>query len=275
VISKDIKTFELLIKMGYKFELKTVQVSVIKGLVEALREIITETNIEISPKGIRISATDPSVTILVHLLLEADNFEYYNCDETIIIGVNIINLFKLTRTFVNSDSLTFYIDEEKTSKLGIRVENEELNKVTEYQLNLIDIDEDVIDAPDTNFVTMITMPSCEFQKVCRESHNIADVIEIKSMGEQLILSCQGDFASQETTYANTQSGVIFSHDESKDNEEIIQGYYLLRHLALFSKCSNMCTSIKMFLENEKPLIIQYSVGTLGNLLLVLAPQIED
>lgn len=110
--------------MGYKFELKTVQVGVVKGLVEALKEIITETNIELSPGGLRISATDPSVTILVHLFLEADNFEEYKCDETIVIGVNIINLFKLIRTIVNNDSLTLYIDEEKPSQLGIRIENE-------------------------------------------------------------------------------------------------------------------------------------------------------
>ena len=61
--------------MVYKFELKTVQVSVIKGLIEALKEIITETNIEISPNGLRVSATDPSVTILVHMFLQAENFE--------------------------------------------------------------------------------------------------------------------------------------------------------------------------------------------------------
>jgi proliferating cell nuclear antigen len=261
--------------MVYKFELKTVQVSVIKGLIEALKEIITETNIEISPSGVRISATDPSVTILVHLFLKSENFEFYKCDETIVIGINIINFFKLTRTIVNNDALTLYIDEEKPSQLGIRIENEEYNKVTDYKLNLIDIDEELISAPDTDFVTMITMPSSEFQKICREAFNIAEVIEIKSMGEQLILSCNGEFAQQETTYAHTDSGVSFSHDESKGDTTIIQGYYLLRHLSLFSKCAGLCQSIKLFLANENPLVIEYSVGSLGNLLLALAPQIED
>lgn len=261
--------------MGYKFELKTVQVGVVKGLVEALKEIITETNIELSPGGLRISATDPSVTILVHLFLEADNFEEYKCNETIVIGVNIINLFKLIRTIVNNDSLTLYIDEEKPSQLGIRIENEEYNKVTDYKLNLIDIDEEIISAPDTDFVTMITMPSNEFQKICREAFNIADVIEIKSMGKQLMLSCNGEFASQETVYAHTDSGVTFTQDDEGDEDTIIQGYYLLRHLALFSKCAGLCQSIKLFLGNENPLVIEYSVGSLGNLLLALAPQIED
>ena len=261
--------------MGYKFQLKTVQVGVIKGLVEALKEIITETNIEISPKGLRVSATDPSVTILVHMFLDGKNFEEYECKETIVIGINIINLFKLTRTIVNNDSLTLYIDEEKTSQLGVRIENEEYNKVTDYKLNLIDIDEDVISAPDTDFETMITMPSGEFQKICRESFNIADVIEIKSMDKQLIFSCNGEFASQETTYAHTESGVLFNRKEDVKSNTIIQGYYLLRHLALFSKCAGLCQSVKLFLANESPLVIEYSVGSLGNLLLALAPQIDE
>jgi len=261
--------------MGYKFILKTVQVGVIKGLIEGLKEIITETNFEFSPNGLRISATDPSVTILVHLFLEAENFEEYKCTETIISGVNIINLFKLIRTIVNNDSLTLYIDEDKPSQLGIRIENEEYNKVTDYKLNLIDIDEEIISAPDTEFLRMITMPSGEFQKICREAFNIADVIEIKSMGKQLMLSCNGEFASQDTVYAHTDSGVTFTSNDDDDDDTIIQGYYLLRHLALFSKCAGLCQSIKLFLANENPLVLEYSVGGLGTLLIALAPQIED
>jgi proliferating cell nuclear antigen len=261
--------------MGYKFQLKTVQVGVVKGLIEALKEIITETNIEISPKGLHVSATDASVTVLVHMFLDAAKFEEYKCKETIVIGVNIINLFKLTRTIVNNDSLTLYIDDEKTSQLGVRIENEEYNKVTDYKLNLIDIDEEIITAPDTNFDTMITMPSGEFQKICRESFNIADLIEIKSMDNQLIFSCNGEFASQETTYAHTESGVLFTRNEDTKSNTIIQGYYLLKNLALFSKCAGLCQSVKLFLANENPLVIEYSVGSLGNLLLALAPQIEE
>ena len=129
--------------------------------------------------------------------------------------------------------------------------------------------------PDTNFVTSIVMSSSEFQKICREAYNIADIIELKSSGNQLILSCSGDFASQLTTYSHTDSGVSFKHSEDKKESEIIQGYYSLSHLSLFSKCGNLCQSIQLYLENERPLIIEYSVGNLGKLLLVIAPKVDD
>ena len=213
--------------------------------------------------------------ILVYLFLEADKFEYYECNATQIIGINIINFFTIIKTIGNNDSLTLYIEDNKTSELVIRIENEEYSKVTDYKLNLIDIDENIVASPDTNYSTTILMSSNEFQKVCREAHNIADVIELKSSGDQLILSCNGDFASLCTVYTHTDSGISFIHSEDKDTSEIIQGYYSLSHLSLFSKCGNLCQSIKLFLENEKPLMIEYSVGDLGKLSLIIAPQVDD
>ena len=35
------------------------------------------------------------------------------------------------------------------------------------------------------------MPSSDFQKICRDMHNLSDAIEIKSVGQQLYFSCKG------------------------------------------------------------------------------------
>ena len=43
-----------------------------------------------------------------------------------------------------------------------------------------------ISIPPAIFDSVITMPSVDFQKVCRDMHNLADNIEIKSLEIQLI-----------------------------------------------------------------------------------------
>jgi proliferating cell nuclear antigen len=175
---------------------------------------------------------------------------------------------------VNNDSLTLYIEENDKSKLGITIHNEDTNKVTNYKLNLMDIDEGEIEAPGTDFGSIITMPSSEFQKICRDASAISDVIEIKSVDQQLIFSCHGDFASQETVYGETTSGISFA--ESEDNTgSIVQGYYNLKFLVLFSKCANLCQSVKMFLDNEFPIVIEFAVGSLGYLKMALAPKVQE
>ena len=113
------------------------------------------------------------------------------------------------------------------------------------------------------------MPSQDFQKICRDMHNLSDTIEIKSVGQQLIFSCNGDFASQETIHGETQSGISFL---KSTNNEVIQGYYNLKHLVLFTKCTNLCNSIELYMKNDFPIVIQFIVGSLGTLKLALAPQ---
>ena len=51
-------------------------------------------------KGIKIINMDKSHTILVHLFLGAQNFEFYECKkEKIVIGVNMFHLFKLINKY--------------------------------------------------------------------------------------------------------------------------------------------------------------------------------
>ena len=75
---------------GYIFEVKTVQTNVIKTLFEALKEILTECNIDMmagnsedndeNKRGyIKMIAMDPTQTIFVHLKLEGKYFENYFC----------------------------------------------------------------------------------------------------------------------------------------------------------------------------------------------------
>ena len=59
--------------------LKTVQISPMRTLMTALKDILLETNIIFQPDGMRIINMDKSHTILVHLFLKAENFEVLVC----------------------------------------------------------------------------------------------------------------------------------------------------------------------------------------------------
>ena len=90
-----------------------------------------------------------------------------------------------------------------------------------------------------------------------------------SISNHLIFSCKGDFAQQETCIRETNSGLAFIKNQSPD--EIVQGIFSTKHLVSFCKCTNLCNTIEMYLKNDYPLIIKYSVASLGNIKLCLAP----
>ena len=77
--------------------------------------------------------------------------------------------------------------------------------------------------------------------------------------------------AQETTLGETQNGLQFS--QSSAPETPIQGI-LKKYLLLFTKCTNMCNQIHMYIKNDYPLVIKYAVANLGDIKLCLAPNVE-
>ncbi|MEW5315125.1 MAG: hypothetical protein WDW38_006576 [Sanguina aurantia] len=187
-------------------ELRTIQSCAFKVLMEALKELLTDTCMKFDETGLKIVSTDTSHVVLVYLRLDASKFEYYHCPKPMSIGVNMLNLHKLIKTINNNDTLTLFVDSEDTNHLGIKIENNEKNTKTTYKLNLLEFDDPDMTAAPANFKTVMTLPSSDFQKICRDMHNLADVMEIKSIKNKLIFGCKGDFCSQETVLTDDDSG---------------------------------------------------------------------
>jgi len=259
--------------MGYLFEIQTVQSGAFKTLIEALKDILADANMEIDESGIKIMAVDNTSTVLAHMKLDATNFEKYSCTKRMVLGVSMGNLFKLIKTMVNSDILTLYYEEENENYLGLKIENCDKNSVTRYSLNLMDLNEENIRVPPTTFESVITMPSNDFQKHIRDMSNLAEVLEITSVGQQLTLKCDGEFAKQETVIGETSNGMSYIKNASP--EEIVQGLFSLKHLLLFTKCTNLSNNIEMFIKNDYPMIIRYGVANLGEIKLCLSPKLYN
>jgi len=250
-------------------EIKTVQSSAIKILVEALKEILTDANIIFDKNGIKLIAMDSTHTVLIHMKLESDKFESYHCEKKITAGINMLNLFKLIKTMNNTDTLSIYINKDDTNKLGLRINNQEKNTHTIYKLNLLDIADEEIQIPPAEFETELTLPSSDFQKLIRDMVNIGETVEIQSIGNSLKLECNGDFANQITILGETQNGLQYKSNLSP--ELTVQGIFSLKYLTLFTKCTNLCNNIQLYIKNDYPLIIQYTIASLGIIKLCLAP----
>jgi len=259
---------------GNIFEIKTVQSGAFRTLIEALKEILTEANIEVDPQGIKIMAVDETHTVLVYMRLHSDKFETFYCPAKHVLGVNMIYFFKLIKTMGNNDSLTLYLPANNPNKLGIRMDNAEKSTVTNYFLKLFDTDVEDIQIPSLNFTSIIHMPSVDLQKICRDMNALGEKldVEITSSATDLIFKCIGDFAEQETIISeNTMNSNMKVHKSSENAVEIVQGIFQLKHLVLFTKCTSLCPSIEIYLKNDYPLILRYIVANLGEIKLVLAP----
>jgi proliferating cell nuclear antigen len=244
----------------------------------ALKDILLETNITFQKDGIRIINMDKSHTMLAHLFLGAENFEHYECHmDKIIIGVNMFHLFKLINSIDNDDTLTLYIEKKDyndgiVSFLGLKFENGDIKQCKTQKLRLIEPDTEELEVPNVTFSSVLNLPSTDFQKIVRDLSCISDTVEIKSVANELIFRCRGAFASAEVRRAEADGSMEFLQ---QDSQKIIQGNFSLKNLGYFIKCTNLCSQIEMFLENDLPLVVKYSVASLGDIKLCLAPLPES
>jgi proliferating cell nuclear antigen len=256
--------------------IKTVQIAPFRTLMTALKDILLETNITFKKDGIRIVNMDKSHTMLAHLFLSAENFEHYECHmDKIIIGVNMFHLFKLINSIDNDDTLTLYIEKKDyndgiVSFLGLKFENGDIKQCKTQKLRLIEPEpEEYLEPNVVLFSSVINLPSSDFQKIIRDMSCISEKLEIKSVGNELIFRCSGQFATAEIRRVETDGSMEFI--QKQDCNKITQGEFSLKNLGYFIKCTNLCSQIEMYLENDRPLVVKYYVASLGEIKLCLAP----
>jgi proliferating cell nuclear antigen len=249
------------------FRIRTVKAAPFRTLTEAIKDILTEANLEIDSTGIKIMAMDGTHTILVHLRLRADRFDEYHCPQKHVLGINMINFFKLVKTMSNNESIVLYMKKSDTTKLGIEILNGEKQMVTRFHLNLIELGVHKMEIPPVQFSSIITMPSTDFQKIVRDMHTLGEIVEIRSASAELVFRCKGDYAEQETVFSIGTNGLA----QTKPTSDIVQGNFFLKHLVLFTKCTSLCSDISLYLKNDYPIIVEYNVAGLGEIKLALAP----
>ena len=145
--------------------------------------------------------------------------------------------------------------------------NKNLSKT--QKLRLIEPDHEELQVPNVEFSSIINLPSSDFQKIIRDLSPLSDKLEIKSLANELIFRCAGSFATAEIRRAESDGSLEFQL--KPDNSKIIQGEFSLKNLGYFIKCTNLCSQIEMFLENDLPLVVKYHVASLGEIKLCLAP----
>ena len=250
--------------MSNILELLTVQSSSIRTLCDVLKETLNDVNLVFTEEGLKVTAMDGSNVALVYLRLYADRFEYYHCQNKITVGLNMTIFFKLIKTITNTDTVCFYINSENTHEFCVKIENADKNSNTLFKLKMLDIDESEIIIPDMELESVITMPSNEFQRICRDMINISDNIEIISTNKHLKLKCDGDSASQETLIGETTHGLV-----TNNVSEEIGGRFSLKYINLFTKSTNLSNTLDLYLKKNFPLILKYNVANLGDIMFIL------
>ncbi|KAL1915651.1 uncharacterized protein VTP21DRAFT_6410 [Calcarisporiella thermophila] len=257
------------------FEARIQQATLIKKVLEAIRELVTECNLDCSETGIALQAMDSTHVALVVLLLRADGFDPYRCDRNLPLGVNLQNLNKILKCADNDDILTIRAD-DTGDHLTVVFENKDNEKVSEYQLKLMDIDGEHLGIPETEYDAVVRLSSAEFQRICRDLSNVSESVRIDVSKEGVKFVAEGEIGNGTVTLK--QSSSVDKDDEESTEIDLTQSVSLsfsLKYLGNFTKATPLSTRVSLSMASETPLLVEYQMSNLGYIRFYLAPKLEE
>ncbi len=71
------------------FEARLIQGSILKKILDAIKDLVTEASWDCSPSGMSLQAMDTSHVSLVAVNLNSDGFDKYRCDRSTTLGMSL------------------------------------------------------------------------------------------------------------------------------------------------------------------------------------------
>jgi proliferating cell nuclear antigen len=255
-------------------EARLEQAALLKKLIDAIRDLVQEGNFDCNDQGIAMQAMDNSHVALVSMMLKAETFSPFRCDRNIALGINLASLTKVLRAAQNDDILTLS-SEDAPDVVKLLFENTVSNRNSYYELKLMDIDQEHLSIPATDYAATITMPSAEFTRICRDLLALSESVAIHCEEKKVTFSCEGDIGSGKVTLMKSTDVAEPDNNVSLELTEPVLLTFSLKYLNNFCKASGLSSSVKVCLSNEVPLLVEYSLANGSYLRFYLAPKIGD
>lgn len=245
------------------FYCKTVQTNAIRILFESLKNILADINFRADHSGLKLTTIDGTEKAIINIFLMSEKFEVYKCEYPLNIGINLVSFFKILKGIKNTDTVSFMIYKNETEYIYVSTTNTEKKCTNTSRVKLLDMDEKIYNIPDIDFESFITMSSSDFQGYISELAALSNKIKIKTTNNQLTLEVNGDFAKQTITINETNNDI---------NSKIQEGEFNIKFIQLFTKSTNLCSTMEIYLKTDFPLTIVYNIANLGHIKYCLAPE---
>ncbi|KAJ8976376.1 hypothetical protein NQ317_003230 [Molorchus minor] len=247
------------------FEARLVSSAMFKKILDAIKDLLNEASFDCSESGIQLQAMDNSHVSLVSLTLKSDGFDKYRCDRNLTMGMNLGSMSKIFKCASNDDTVTIKAQDDADT-VTFMFESKKQEKISDYEMKLMNLDQEHLGIPETDFSCVIKMPSAEFARICRDLSQFGESILISCTKEGVKFSTSGDIGSANIKIAQT---INF------DKEEEAVTIDLQEPVTLTFASTPLTNQVQLSMSDNVPLVVEYQIPELGHLRFYLAPKIEE
>lgn len=222
----------------------------------------------------QLQAMDNSHVSLVSLNLRSDGFDKYRCDRNLSMGMNLANMAKIFKCANNNDTVTIKA-QDNADTVTFMFESQNQEKVSDYEMKLMNLDQEHLGIPETDYACIVRMPAQEFARICRDLSQFGDSVTITCTKDGVRFSANGDTGSANVKLAQTSSVDKEEEAVSIEMQEPVTLTFACQYLNSFTKATPLAAQVSLSMSADVPLVVEYAIPDLGHIRYYLAPKIED
>ncbi|NXK71178.1 PCNA protein, partial [Amazona guildingii] len=250
------------------FEARLVQGSVLKRVLEALKDLITEACWDLGSGGISLQSMAPlSAALMLRWGIPA-------CNPGVISLPCPYSMSKILKCAGNEDIITLRA-EDNADTLALVFEAPNQEKVSDYEMKLMDLDVEQLGIPEQEYSCVVKMPSAEFARICRDLSHIGDAVVISCAKDGVKFSANGELGNGNIKLSQTSNVDKEEEAVTIEMNEPVQLTFALRYLNFFTKATPLSPTVTLSMSADVPLVVEYKIADMGHLKYYLAPKIED
>ena len=228
--------------------------------IDAVAALIDEGAFQIDEAGIKLRAMDPSQIALVDFILPAKGFEKFEVDKSVSIGVDLLELSKITKRSKPEDKIELSFD-------GARLRMVFRGETTRnFSLSVMEAAANPPREPKIDFTADIKIAPSIIKDALKDAELVSNHVALSADGG-LSVRADGDTGSVEISFKEDKLLSISVKAPSR-------AVFSLDHLNNILKEAEAPSVVSLSLKNDAPLRVEYSIGD-AKVVYYLAPRIES
>ena len=235
----------------------------LKDSISIISEIVTEATLNVTKKGLKLIAMDPANVAMVVFNIHSSSFVTYELKEDMKLTLNLNNFKQVLRRIKGNDTLTLELEDNK-----LKITLQSSSKRT-FHLPLIELNESEQKIPDLSFSTVVETQSTFLNDAIDDVDVIGESVMFIVSDTVFSISSKGDLSKAAVDIPADNATSISC------NSENIKAKYSIEYLKKIIQGSKLSDRVKIQLNKDYPVKIEYIVKDKVELFFILAPRVDN
>ena len=226
-------------------------------IISIISDLVLEVRIKVSNEGMSVIAIDPANVAMVSFKMPNTAFSEFEIEGDEVLGVSLDNLKSVLRR-CSVKSVLILKKEESSLRLEIQ------DKIKrEFNLALIEIEDEEKPLPTLSFASRIEMASIDFSEAVEDCAVVGDSCNFVSEADKFTIQAKGSLNSFKSEFT----------DEVNIQAEEANSKYSLEYLQKLVKATKITDKTIINFSSDYPLKLEFNTPFV-ELSFILAPRVE-